>query len=564
VWNGGTGQSYIALRGIDINPGNVADAFNDLEDIGSGFLFENDLFRYSGLILKINHRPIVGRHWIVRNSAFYGEWGAGGINGLYVSGGWGLTVEDSVFYHNGWKIGGLGRNDATQGASVFVHPIYAQHTTKALYRRLFLADGSADCGSHRDDTILHSNVYLYCPIAISAGGGNHADFASPWGDALDVTANAILNGIDLNSSNPRGWGIDTLRGKTIATSRYNVLAHNGGTGQNSTYSVDSLYAAPSYMVFDHNISSQWSASGGTYVARDNSATDFPTFTNNVWDDPTSGTNTNRSSVTFPNAALDAPALATAAGYASYSAMMQYAIDNPEAHIQRSLLTSILGAYGQATPPLIDLAIDSTPWRTGNVDFGPIVGTQPESTLTFGGTWPTGLTFDAKTRFWSLDGTQTAGSGTGTITETPSGGGTPHTTNVSWTVSAAPQLTAFSVTVTGATTATINVTTDTGNGTLYWVVSDVTYLDCDGSSYCPPRLPGEVKNGRDFNDINNTTPFPKQGTQAVASAGAKTISVTGLTAGVKYYAYVMQVSGAGVWSPTTNGLHALGSAQFIPN
>jgi hypothetical protein len=548
----GGGQRYIAWRGLDINPGNIAGRSSGGTYVGSGLLIENNLIRYGAFQLSVNAYP-VARNWIFRNNAIYGGWD--GNQGIFVSGVFGLTLEDNVFYHNGWKIGASrDAADASGGADIFKHAIYQQHPSNGIIRRNLLADGSADCGTLRGDAIVQDNVYLYCPIGMGAGGGVRADLTVPFGDALDITHNVILDGQDLNSTNPRGWGISTDNGKPSSIASYNVFSKNHATSNKLTFSIVSGDGEQSYMTFDHNRAYQWVASGSTGPAA--GANLHATLTNNVWDDPASGSNVNVSSVTFPNSSLDAAALATGAGYANYTALMNYAIANPEAHIQRALLATAMAAYGQTGPPLRDLAIDSIPWRTGNVDGGAIVGTQPESVIVSSGTWPTGFTIDPKTRFWFLDGTQTAGSGTGTLTETPAAGGTPHVTNIAWTVGAAPQLSSLTVTP-GAGSATINVTTTIGNGPLYYAFNDLSNSDC-GAGPCPAQYPGEVKGC-----VQSHYTIPVCGSQAVSASGVQTINVPSLVAGKDYYVSVMQVAASGVWSPTTDGLHALGPVHVVP-
>lgn len=549
----GGGQQYVAIRGLDINPGNVSGNHYQVTAIGSGWLLENNLFRYTGIALETDGGP-VATHFIVRGNAIYGAWGGG--DGAYLEGGWGTTVEDNVFYHNGWKIGGLGRDDATQGPTNQTHIVYQQHTTKALLRRNLYADGPADCGSHRDDTISQGNVHLYCPISVAAGGGVGALYASPWGDALDVSANAVLDGINLNSTTLYGWGLATSNGASISLARYNVFAHNDTTGNESLLLFSNNDGEQSYMKFDHNRAYQWTRAGHSYQASGAPSDDHPTTTNNVWDDNASGSNVNVSSVTFPNPALDTPALASGAGYASYAAMMQYAIDHPEAHIQRGLYSTIMAAYGQTGPPLIDLAMNTASWRTGNRDAGVIVGTQPESTLAFSGTWPSDITFDANTRFWYRAGTAPAGSGTGTITETPAGGGTPHATNIAWVVGTAPQLSSASVTGVTSTTATLNFTTDVGNGTAYGALDSLAdSFGCGASGPCKALYPGQVKGCSNGHATFTCT------SQAVTATGAQAVTFTGLTPNTDYWASAMQISAGGVWSPTTDALHAIGNIHF---
>ena len=87
---------------------------------------------------------------------------------------------------------------------------------------------------------------------------------------------------------------------------------------------------------------------------------------------------------------------------------------------------------------------------------------------------------------------------------------------------APTLSSPSVTSVGSTTGTGNVTTDEGNGTMYSIVST--------SATAPSAA--QIQAGND----HTGSAAVWSGNQAVSSTGAKTFSITGLTAGTSYYAH----------------------------
>jgi hypothetical protein len=91
---------------------------------------------------------------------------------------------------------------------------------------------------------------------------------------------------------------------------------------------------------------------------------------------------------------------------------------------------------------------------------------------------------------------------------------------------APTLSSATGTKTGQTTASLSVSTNEGNGTLYWVVD---------TSATPPSA-AQVKLGQD----NGGAAADDSGSQAVSTTGVQAISggATGLTAGTGYYAYYM--------------------------
>ena len=106
---------------------------------------------------------------------------------------------------------------------------------------------------------------------------------------------------------------------------------------------------------------------------------------------------------------------------------------------------------------------------------------------------------------------------------------------------APTLSSASVTSVGTTTATGNVTTNEGNGTLYSIVST--------SATAPSAA--QIQAGQNHTGAAAVW----SGNQAVSSTGAKTFSITGLTASTSYYAHFQHKDSAG------NNSAVVTSAQF---
>lgn len=101
-------------------------------------------------------------------------------------------------------------------------------------------------------------------------------------------------------------------------------------------------------------------------------------------------------------------------------------------------------------------------------------------------------------------------------------GTPAIAAFKAAVVAAPVLTGPTGTQTGATTATIGVTTDVANGVLYAVVT---------TSATQPSI-AQIKAGQN----NGGTAAAYASSQTITTTGAKTFSATGLTASTAYYAH----------------------------
>lgn len=119
---------------------------------------------------------------------------------------------------------------------------------------------------------------------------------------------------------------------------------------------------------------------------------------------------------------------------------------------------------------------------------------------------------------------------------------------------APLLSNWSVTPATPTTATLFVTTDEANGTLYAVVT---------ASATPPTAL-QIRNGQDENGAAATF----AGSQAISSTGQKSITATGLTPAGVYYAYFVHRDGSGndslvaATSSFTQPSPSAGAASFV--
>ena len=85
---------------------------------------------------------------------------------------------------------------------------------------------------------------------------------------------------------------------------------------------------PSYMTYNRNILYQWSNGAQTALSGGATAMVFPTYTNNVWDAPASGTNTNNAGATFPNP-YTAAQLFTALGCGDKTTCAARMVETPE-------------------------------------------------------------------------------------------------------------------------------------------------------------------------------------------------------------------------------------------
>jgi hypothetical protein len=547
----GDSPDYIVVRGLDFNPGNIPDVYlgitPNVTDTVNYVLFENNIFRY--IMLSVDQalaKPKVATGIIIRGNSFYGQWSATDTaQGLYMST-IGYTLEDNIFWRNGWKVG-ANRGDSMAtgglvgGAPDQRHPIYAQYSANGIGRRNWVIDGAADGGSFRGDNIWTSNIGTDNPIIVGMGGGSHYYVERTDGVLFEVSYNAFLGDADISPSDIRGWGIHTANGRAGTAAHHNIVAH----ARNPTTAYEALQMScdepnPSYTDWYANAVYQWN--NGINHTNRIETTGFSSpdiihssYNTNAWDEAASGTNINNAGV-FPTPMTNDDVFVSM-GYtgANAAARRQAFIDDaiafPEKHHVQLARNAIMAGYARA-PVLQDL-VTSVQLTRGQVSSLPLLGTVDGSVLTSSGL-PAGLTVSSDRRFWTYDGTGSgATSGTFTVTETPATG-SPRTTTLPYTISVPATLSAGSAVSTGSTTGTATVDTDTGSGTLYWVAATYSTSTINAN---------QIENGfwSTYDDPVALSDGAK-GSQAVSATGTQSISLTGLQAGHAYYIYTMQKVG----------------------
>ena len=348
----GAAASFIAIRGLDFNPGNVADASLMFRGQISYLLIENNLLRYTGI--SYDHADAAhGTHLVIRNNSLYGQWNTvGRTGGVYADGVDGVTLEDNVIYHAGWKIGVSRDTDLTLGGpTMFSHPIYLQTgTTGGLVRRNLIMDGAADGGIARGDILWTENVTIRCPSGTGLGGGPTYTLDRPNGVSIEASYNLSLAAIDMTSTDKRGYGYTTSNGIAGSRVHHNLLifntVENEVGGNANTFSNSAPLDAPSYMAFEDNVSFNWTQPGGTYFTQTGTLAGqvHTSYDRNKWDDAASGTNTSSRLAVLPTAYTEA-ALYAAVGYADYNALIADMIEHPEKHVQRTFRTLAFTGYG---------------------------------------------------------------------------------------------------------------------------------------------------------------------------------------------------------------------------
>jgi hypothetical protein len=365
-WGGGGGAypdqpaGYMALRGLDLDAGGVNVGISIIPSgYGSNdyFLFENCLLRRGSIALDQNTSPTgPATRVIVRCCAFKNGWGFHG-SGMYIDNVHGVTLEDNVFWHQGFDefktredpeaIGGLQEcSDA-----VFRHAYYLQgNCTGLLVRRNVTIDQSTDGGQNRGDTQdIYENLYIGCPTSIPLGGGADYNIYNPTGVDFNCHHNALLGGNNISNAGPRGIGIITANGRNGSASvHHNLLARSlNPAGVNAySFSNEARFDQPSYAEFHDNVSYLWNNAGQTHIDMGGG---YPgqihsNYHDNWWSEATGGGNFNVSGLTMPNAMTEA-ALYAAYGFADRNAFALYMCEHPESYIQRDMRAALFAGYG---------------------------------------------------------------------------------------------------------------------------------------------------------------------------------------------------------------------------
>jgi hypothetical protein len=119
--------------------------------------------------------------------------------GMYLDGIDGITVEECVIDHNGWR-------EEVPGAiqTVFRHNVYIQsNCTDSVFRRNIVTNGAATGVQPRAGGLVEDNVLVRNPVNIQYGP---ADEPTPGGVSGAIRGNAILESNTL-AGDGRGWGI---------------------------------------------------------------------------------------------------------------------------------------------------------------------------------------------------------------------------------------------------------------------------------------------------------------------------------------------------------------------
>lgn len=142
--------------------------------------------------------------------------------GMYVFGANGLTIEENVIDHNGW------REDIPGAfANIFRHNVYLQTgNSGVVFRRNIVTSGGSHGVQARSGGIVEDNVFARNAISVLVG----SDGGPATGVSGVVRGNAILEGTDI-AGQPRGIAmeIQNINSQGILVEK-NIIAHNLSVG----------------------------------------------------------------------------------------------------------------------------------------------------------------------------------------------------------------------------------------------------------------------------------------------------------------------------------------------
>lgn len=177
------------------------------------FEFFNGNLTLTGDAKKGRLKDVAIRRCVVLDA--YANTGAHSGQGLYADKIDGLTIEDSVFDHNGW-------NEKVPGAvpNIYRHNIYISHdTSDVVVRNNVIARGASHGMQMRSGGICEGNLFVDNAIHAFLGG-----------ESATFRRNVILGGRDINAKTPRGFGVIVAAGRGVVED--NLILHKppGGDG----------------------------------------------------------------------------------------------------------------------------------------------------------------------------------------------------------------------------------------------------------------------------------------------------------------------------------------------
>lgn len=278
-----------------------------------------------------------------------------------------VTIEDSIFYHNGWSADGT-RDTASNPPNIRDHNAYfGTNTWGTVFRRNVSGHASSHGLQLRGGGIAHDNVFANNPINMLIGGGDEYARYRPNGVPYDVRRNVIVGGADITSSERRGFGLMITNTQDGGAFDDNLVVNVGSSAGYPLGFIPSWLAGefnqPTYINLTNNIFWNWNRNytTGVYSAEYSLAgalsfrgsPGYPeqvrfTYSGNVihFDTAPTGTNRKAPATPYPDPNRNVASYAAAKGHASEDALWQAMIANPKGAWAKSIGDYIREGYGK--------------------------------------------------------------------------------------------------------------------------------------------------------------------------------------------------------------------------
>lgn len=184
-------------------------------------LFEDCMFEAYGTNLVLQglngrHKDLRIRRCVIVDA--FSVHSNGHAEGMYVLNTDGLLIEENVIDHNGWSA-----TVPNAGPDIFSHDLYIDNgNTGVVVRGNLISNPSSHGMQLRCGGTVTNNLFVQTAIALAVGGGNHPESGGVTGT---VMGNVVLEGKNIDASNPRGWALwfANIKQGEVA---YNIVANN--------------------------------------------------------------------------------------------------------------------------------------------------------------------------------------------------------------------------------------------------------------------------------------------------------------------------------------------------
>jgi hypothetical protein len=206
-------------------------------------------FFQGNLILTGDERTGRLQDVVIRRCVIVDAYATGGAKsgqGLYADKIDGLTIEDSLFDHNGWN-----EKAPNAHANIYRHNVYISNdTTSVRVRNNIISSGASHGIQMRSGGVCEGNLFVDNAI--------HAFVA---GEEATFRGNVIVGGRDIDAKTPRGFGVTVAAGRGIVED--NLLIHKPATNGAAIIVEVGRWSPPSGVNAEirNNVVYHWSGNG---------------------------------------------------------------------------------------------------------------------------------------------------------------------------------------------------------------------------------------------------------------------------------------------------------------